>query len=58
MAAATPPPAGTEERADEAQEVSEQFTEAPEALPKVPEEVEDGIHAALIVGKASDGNLL
>jgi len=31
--------------------------EAREAVPKVPEEVEGGIHAALIAGEASDGNL-
>ena len=46
-----------QERADESQEVSEQLAKAPEAVPKVPEEVEDGIHESPITQEASDGNL-
>ena len=49
--------AALEEHADETQEVTEQLADASKTVPKVPEEVEDGIHAALIAEEASDGNL-
>jgi hypothetical protein len=48
--------AGVEEHAGETQEVTEQFADACQQVPEVPEEVDDGIHAALIAEEASDGN--
>ena len=49
--------AGAEEHADETQEVTEQFADASKAVPKVPEEVEVGIHAALIAEMTLDRNV-
>jgi len=46
-----------EEHADETQEVSKQFTDAPQGVPEVPEEVDDRIHAPLIAEEASESNL-
>ena len=37
--------------------LAEQFAEASQCVPEVPEEVGDGIHAALIAENSSDGNL-
>jgi len=50
------PSPGAEERADERQEVTEHLADACRQVPEVLEEVEDGIHAALIPEEASDGN--
>jgi len=36
--------------------VTKKFAETSQGIPEVPEEVDDGIHAALIARKASDGN--
>ena len=48
--------AALEERAGETQEIAGHLADASKTVPKVPEEVEDGIHAALIAGIASGGN--
>ena len=48
--------AAPKEHADETEEVTGQFAEASQHVPEVPEEVDDGIHAASIPRKASDGN--
>ena len=48
---------GLEEHADETQEVPEQLPEAFKTVPKVPEDVEDGTHAALITEMTMNGNL-
>jgi len=37
--------------------IPKQFADASQRVPEVPEEVDDGIHAALIAEEASDGNL-
>jgi len=49
--------ASLKEHADETQEVAEQLGDASKTVPRVPKEVEDGIHAALIAEESSDGNL-
>jgi hypothetical protein len=36
--------------------LTEQLADASHRVPEVPEEVDDGIHAALIADEASDGN--
>ena len=46
-----------QEHADEAQQVAEQFDDASQRLPEVPEEVADSIHVAPVPQKAPDGNL-
>ncbi len=48
---------GLQEHAGEAQEVTNQLTDASEAIPKVSEQVDDGIHASGIARIAADDNL-
>jgi hypothetical protein len=48
---------GAKEDAYETQEVAEQFGDASQGVPEVPEEVDAGVHAPLITEGASDGNM-
>jgi len=48
--------AGAEEHADEAQQVAEQFDDASQCVPQVPEEIDDGVHTPLIAEEASEDN--
>ena len=48
---------GLQEHAGETQEVTNQLTDASQAIPKVPEQVDDGIHASAIAEITSDDNL-
>ncbi|MBC8373309.1 MAG: hypothetical protein H8E53_06935 [Planctomycetes bacterium] len=48
---------GLEERTDETQDVTEKLADACHRVPEVPEEVDNGIHAALIADQASKCNL-
>ncbi len=48
---------GLQEHAGEAQEVTNQLADASQAIPKAPEQVNDGIHASAIAEITSDDNL-
>jgi hypothetical protein len=49
--------AALEERADETQEIAEQFADASQGSPQVPEGVDNDIHAVLIAEETPNGNL-
>ena len=48
---------GLQEHTGETQEVTKQLVDASQAIPKVPEQVDDGIHASAIAEITSDDNL-
>ena len=49
--------AALEEHDGETQEVTEQFADASEGAPQVPQEIADGLHSPLLAEEASAGNL-
>jgi len=48
---------GPQEHAGETQEVTDQLTDASQGIPKVHEQVDDGIHASAMAELTSDDNL-